>query len=141
MAGRLRNLLTRTESGPDLVDQLKALGEAVELCEGRVDPEKLFTARRVVERADRRLTISGNATVVALAGATGWGKSSTFNALSGTVLAVVGVRRPTTAHAMACEDREGSHDTERGDVMDQYPSVALRCREQVALGRRDPQRP
>ena len=102
MAGRLRNLLTRTESGPDLVDQLKALGEAVELCEGRVDPEKLINARRVVERADRRLTISGNATVVALAGATGSGKSSTFNALSGTDLAVVGVRRPTTAHAMAC---------------------------------------
>ena len=56
----------------------------------------------MVERADRRLTISGNATVVALAGATGSGKSSTFNALSGTDLAIVGVRRPTTAHAMAC---------------------------------------
>jgi GTP-binding protein EngB required for normal cell division len=39
--------------------------------------------------------------VVALAGATGSGKSSMFNALSGTDLATVGVRRPTTAHAMA----------------------------------------
>ena len=39
--------------------------------------------------------------MVALAGATGSGKSSMFNALSGTELATVGVRRPTTAHAMA----------------------------------------
>jgi GTP-binding protein EngB required for normal cell division len=36
-----------------------------------------------------------------MAGATGSGKSSLFNALTGTDLATVGVRRPTTAHAMA----------------------------------------
>ncbi len=101
-AKKVRNLLTPKVSGSDLVDQLKALGEAVELCEGRVDPEKLINAREVVERADRRLAISGNATVVALAGATGSGKSSTFNALSGSDLAVVGVRRPTTSYPMAC---------------------------------------
>ena len=57
-------------------------------------------ARRVVDQADRRLAISGSATVVALAGATGSGKSSIFNALSGTTLATVGVRRPTTAHGL-----------------------------------------
>ena len=61
----------------------------------------LDEARRVVDQADRRLALSGSATVVALAGATGSGKSSIFNALSGTDLATVGVRRPTTAHAMA----------------------------------------
>ena len=44
----------------------------------------------------------GAATVVALAGATGSGKSSTFNALTGTDLATVGVRRPTTSTALAC---------------------------------------
>ncbi|HKX13961.1 MAG TPA: GTPase, partial [Propionibacteriaceae bacterium] len=75
--------------------------EAVELCEGRVDPDTLAEARRVVDQADRRMALSGSATVVALAGATGSGKSSMFNALSGTTLATVGVRRPTTAHAMA----------------------------------------
>ena len=63
--------------------------------------EVLAEARRVVGQADRRLALSGSATVVALAGATGSGKSSLFNALSGTDLATVGVRRPTTAHAMA----------------------------------------
>ncbi len=51
----------------------------------------------MVDQVDRRLALSGAATVVALAGATGSGKSSLFNALSGTDLATVGVRRPTTA--------------------------------------------
>ena len=68
----------------------------------------LDEARRVVDQADRRLAMSGSATVVALAGATGSGKSSIFNALSGTTLATVGVRRPTTAHAMACSWGEES---------------------------------
>ena len=101
MAGRGLGLLSRKDVSAHLVDHLRALGEAVELCEGRVDPEALAEARRVVDQADRRLAMSGSATVVALAGATGSGKSSTFNALSGTTLATVGVRRPTTAHAMA----------------------------------------
>ena len=101
MAARGLGLLSRKDAGVSLVDHLRALTEAVELCEGRVDSVALDEARRVVDQADRRLAISGSATVVALAGATGSGKSSIFNALSGTTLATVGVRRPTTAHAMA----------------------------------------
>ncbi len=101
MAARGLGLLSRKDAGVPLVDHLRALTEAVELCEGRVDPVALEESRRVVDQADRRLAISGSATVVALAGATGSGKSSIFNALSGTTLATVGVRRPTTAHAMA----------------------------------------
>ena len=101
MAGRGLGLLSRKDVSAHLVDHLRALDEAVELCDGRVDPAALAEARRVVDQADRRLAMSGSATVVALAGATGSGKSSTFNALSGTSLATVGVRRPTTAHAMA----------------------------------------
>jgi GTP-binding protein EngB required for normal cell division len=101
VASRGLGLLSRKDAGVHLVDHLRSLSEAVELCEGRVDPGALAEARRVVDQADRRLAISGSATVVALAGATGSGKSSVFNALSGTTLATVGVRRPTTAHAMA----------------------------------------
>ena len=101
MAGRGLALLRRSDPAADLVGHLKALTEAVELCEGRVPDDVLAEARRVVGHADRRLALSGSATVVALAGATGSGKSSMFNALSGTDLATVGVRRPTTAHAMA----------------------------------------
>jgi GTP-binding protein EngB required for normal cell division len=102
VAGRSLGLLNRKDVSAHLVDHLRALSEAVELCEDRVDSDALAEARRVVDQADRRLAISGSATVVALAGATGSGKSSIFNALSGTALATVGVRRPTTAHAMAC---------------------------------------
>jgi GTP-binding protein EngB required for normal cell division len=101
VAGRSFGVLSRKDVSEHLVDHLRALSEAVELCEGRVDSDALAEARRVVDQADRRLAISGSATVVALAGATGSGKSSIFNALSGTTLATVGVRRPTTAHAMA----------------------------------------
>ncbi len=101
MAGRGLAVLRRTDRATHLVEHLKALTEAVELGEGRVPAEVLDEARRVVSHADRRLTLSGSATVVALAGATGSGKSSMFNVLSGTDLATVGVRRPTTAHAMA----------------------------------------
>jgi GTP-binding protein EngB required for normal cell division len=112
VAGRSLGLLSRKDVSAHLVDHLRALGEAVELCEGRVDSDALAEARRVVDQADRRLAISGSATVVALAGATGSGKSSIFNALSGTTLATVGVRRPTTAHAMACSwgDDESAED-------------------------------
>jgi GTP-binding protein EngB required for normal cell division len=103
MAGRGLALLRQRHDDPgaDLVGHLRALTEAVELCEGRVPDDVLAEARRVVGQADRRLALSGSATVVALAGATGSGKSSLFNALSGTDLATVGVRRPTTSQAMA----------------------------------------
>jgi GTP-binding protein EngB required for normal cell division len=101
-------LLSRKDASVRLVEHLHALSEAVELCVGRVASDALDEARRVVDQADRRLGISGSATVVALAGATGSGKSSIFNALSGTTLATVGVRRPTTAHAMACSWGEES---------------------------------
>jgi GTP-binding protein EngB required for normal cell division len=108
VASRGLGLLSRKDASVRLVDHLHALSEAVELCDGRVASDALDEARRVVDQADRRLAISGSATVVALAGATGSGKSSIFNAVSGTTLATVGVRRPTTAHAMACSWGEES---------------------------------
>lgn len=84
-----------------LQSKIRSLDEAVGLCEGRIDAAVINDARQVIERADQRMALSGDSTVVALAGATGSGKSSTFNALSGTDLAVVGVRRPTTSQAFA----------------------------------------
>jgi GTP-binding protein EngB required for normal cell division len=102
MAARGLALLSRKDETAHLVERVRALRDAVELCEDRVSDEVLAEAQRVVAQTDRRLAISGGATVVALAGATGSGKSSLFNALSGTNLAKVGVRRPTTSHALAC---------------------------------------
>ncbi|GAA3569918.1 50S ribosome-binding GTPase [Microlunatus spumicola] len=105
MAGTLvtrgRGLLQRRDPTTALTDRVRALREAAEACEGRVSTEVVDEAYRVGLQVDRRLALSGGATVVALAGATGSGKSSTFNALTGTDLATVGVRRPTTSSTMA----------------------------------------
>ena len=108
MAGKGLALLRRQDETAQLVTRVRALGEAADLCEGRVDPDVVTEARRVVTQTDRRLAVSGAATVVALAGATGSGKSSTFNALTGTDLSAVGVRRPTTSTALACSFGEDS---------------------------------
>jgi GTP-binding protein EngB required for normal cell division len=84
-----------------LGQRLKALNEAVTLSRGRADEKVVEAAAAVVQRAGQRVAFSGDHTVVALAGATGSGKSSAFNALSRTELAKTGARRPTTGQAMA----------------------------------------
>ena len=84
-----------------LAARIQALGEAADLASGRLDAEVVDEARRVTRKADRRLAIAGDSTVIALAGATGSGKSSLFNAISGTRLAEPGMKRPTTSKSMA----------------------------------------
>lgn len=92
-------------TGPDaevVASRLRALDRVVELGDGRLDDALLGPARALSHRAGQRLRLSGAHTVVALAGATGSGKSSLFNALAGTTVSQPGVRRPTTgvAHAV-----------------------------------------
>ncbi|MBD3146514.1 GTPase [Microbispora bryophytorum] len=93
--------LPRRKAEVPLDDRLEALAEAADLAEGRLGQEAVDHARAVVARAGARRGLSVEHTAVALAGATGSGKSSLFNALSGTELAAVGVTRPTTAKAQA----------------------------------------
>src|ERR1700722_8584611 len=62
----------------------------------------LDDAESVLKRAGERLRLSGNHTVIALAGGTGSGKSTLFNALSGATFSPPGVTRPTTRHVHAC---------------------------------------
>ncbi|MEV0593064.1 GTPase [Nonomuraea cavernae] len=93
--------LLRRKEGPSLDSRLAALLEAAELGEGRLPEEAVSGARAVAERAGVRRDLSVAHTVVALAGATGSGKSSLFNALAGEQVAVVGVTRPTTSAAQA----------------------------------------
>ncbi len=85
-----------------VASRLRALDRVVELGEGRLDEELLDLARDLERRAGERMRLSGAHTVVALAGATGSGKSTLFNALAGTTISQPGVRRPTTgvAHAV-----------------------------------------
>ena len=65
-----------------------------------LEPGLRSRARALSEFATERIR-AGDQTVVALAGATGSGKSSLFNALSGTKLAAVAARRPTTSKPLA----------------------------------------
>jgi energy-coupling factor transporter ATP-binding protein EcfA2 len=85
-----------------LVARAKALGRFVRAAGGVLDADRLAPARALTERTGQRLAHSREHTVVALAGATGGGKSSLFNALSGLTLSDVGVRRPTTGYVHAC---------------------------------------
>lgn len=86
----------------DVSARLDGLIQAVDSGRGRLDDELLEPAGLISDRASERLRLSGEHTIVALAGATGSGKSSLFNALTDLDLAGVGVRRPTTSWALAC---------------------------------------
>ncbi len=85
----------------DLDRRLAALGRAAELADGRLEPADVEGAHAVVRRAGARLGLGVETTVIALAGPTGAGKSSLFNALTGADLAPAGVRRPTTGAVSA----------------------------------------
>jgi hypothetical protein len=85
-----------------LVTRLTALQRFLTAVESSVPGDRLGEARGVVKRAGGRLAVSLDHTVVALAGATGSGKSSLFNTVAGMRLSPVGVIRPTTGIAHAC---------------------------------------
>jgi len=85
----------------ELADRLHALREAIRVADGTIDADTLDSARSVVDRADGRLRHGTHHTVVALAGPTGSGKSSLFNALAGEQVSDTGVRRPTTSDTHA----------------------------------------
>ena len=59
-----------------------ALQRFLDAVDGHLPADRLVAAHTVVERAGDRLALSRDHTVVALAGATGSGKSSLFNALA-----------------------------------------------------------
>ncbi|MFD5396423.1 GTPase [Streptomyces sp. NPDC127097] len=92
----------RRAVGGGLRGRLDALRELIALSRTRLDRRTLEGAGRVLETADERYRLSGEHTVVAIAGATGSGKSSLFNALAGANRSQVGPRRPTTAEPVAC---------------------------------------
>ena len=103
-----KKLVTRSS---DIGARVEGLERAAAAARGRVDDAVVDEAATVADRAASRLRLSADHTVVALAGATGSGKSSTFNALTGLELSAVGVRRPTTSWATACVwGREGADE-------------------------------
>lgn len=89
--------------------RLDALGELLGLSRTRVSPDALAETGELLDRVAQRRRLSVEHTVVALAGATGSGKSTLFNALAGLELSETGVRRPTTSAPVACAwDPEGA---------------------------------
>ena len=81
--------------------RLEALNNARELAAGALPEEALAPVLQVLERASSRRSLSADHTVVGFFGATGSGKSSLFNAVSGEEIATAAVRRPTTTEALA----------------------------------------
>lgn len=85
-----------------LLERVARAAEAVELSGDRLPPEAVAAATAALDRARERLALGADHTVVALAGGTGSGKSSLFNAIAGLPFAEVGVQRPTTSTVTAC---------------------------------------
>jgi GTP-binding protein EngB required for normal cell division len=85
----------------ELAARTAALGSAVLDGAGELDPGQSDRARAVIAKVAERTSITGDHTVVALAGATGSGKSSLFNSLVGAEVSRIGARRPTTSKPTA----------------------------------------
>ncbi|MDT0569862.1 GTPase [Streptomyces sp. DSM 3412] len=116
-AERVPTVETRTPAAQSVVplaydgqlrSRLDALRELVGLSRTRLDSATLAEAGRVLDEAAARRRLSGQHTVVAIAGATGSGKSTLFNALAGVAISETGVRRPTTAAPIACSWSDGA---------------------------------
>jgi GTP-binding protein EngB required for normal cell division len=87
--------------------RLASLTELTRIAAGRTgsegfSQELLTDAETLLRRSGERMRMSASHTVVALAGGTGSGKSSLFNALAGAAFSPAGVMRPTTKHLHAC---------------------------------------
>ncbi|KIS27005.1 ABC transporter [Arthrobacter sp. SPG23] len=90
-----------TREASRLDARLQALNDARELAGGVLPDEALDEVQQVLERASSRRSLSSDHTVVGFFGATGSGKSSLFNAVSGAEIATAAVRRPTTSEPLA----------------------------------------
>lgn len=91
--------VTDTQKYSQSVTQLE---KALSLGKPYLPLELQRQGHQILSAAKERLALGVDHTIVALAGGTGSGKSSTFNALSGLEFADVGVRRPTTVRTAAC---------------------------------------
>ncbi|MEU1281173.1 GTP-binding protein [Streptomyces sp. NPDC005805] len=94
--------------GGPLRHRLDALRDLLGLSQARLDGRTLAEAGRVLDEAATRRRLSSRHTVVAVAGATGSGKSALFNALAGVRISETGLRRPTTSAPIACTWSEGA---------------------------------
>ncbi|WP_144659954.1 GTPase [Paenarthrobacter nicotinovorans] len=92
---------SQVRESSQLQRKLEALNTARELAEGVLPDQVLHSVYDVLERAASRRSLSAGHTVVGFFGATGSGKSSLFNAVSGSDVATAAARRPTTSEPLA----------------------------------------
>ena len=136
MSSLLEGAKRLVSRGSDLGDRIEGLEQATEAARGRLDDHVVDEAEAAAHRVATRLGLTADHTVVALAGATGSGKSSTFNALAGVELTSVGVRRPTTSWATACVwGKEGA--TELLEYLDIAPRHQVMRESLLDLGKED----
>src|SRR5262245_6390449 len=127
----LRDRLSRGRQARELErvpDRVAALARFVALAGPRLPPSTVEHARTVVDNAGGRLALSGTHTIVALAGTTGSGKSTLFNALAGTPLSPAGLRRPTTGttHAVVLADRSSPVDGDGARALLDWLGIQVR---------------
>jgi len=91
----------RETAGDPLRPRLEGLEAAVATARGRLDGRLLDAVQASVDRSAARLRLSLTHTIVAIAGSTGSGKSTIFNALAGADLSESGAARPTTSTTKA----------------------------------------
>jgi 50S ribosomal subunit-associated GTPase HflX len=88
-----------------VMPDLRQLGDLMDVClarsEGVLDEEDWTALAELRRRVRTRTGFLGEVLVVALAGGTGSGKSSLFNALCRSPVATVGIERPTTSASLA----------------------------------------
>jgi GTPase Era involved in 16S rRNA processing len=81
------------------------LGDLLDVCLARaedvIDTNGWLELAEIRSRVHKRIGFLGEVLVVVLAGGTGSGKSSLFNALCGAEVATVGLERPTTSRCLA----------------------------------------
>lgn len=87
--------------GSNLQPRMDGLENAVAAARGRLDHDLLDAVQASVARSTERLRMSVSHTIVAIAGSTGSGKSTIFNALAGVDLSASGAQRPTTSTTKA----------------------------------------
>ena len=84
-----------------LAARAQSLKAALDVGGDELDRRQTMAGAEIVAKVQARTALRGGHTVVALAGATGSGKSSLFNTIVGAEVSTVGAKRPTTSKPTA----------------------------------------
>ena len=108
-----------------LRERVSRLKSALEWAGEALTPDVKRSVGDTVKRCEERLALGVDTTIVALAGGTGSGKSSLFNAIARMDFALAGVSRPTTAQVSAAT--WGGHADALLDWLGVDPERRLAC--------------